>query len=203
MQGLLRQFWLDLLVSKHYMIAATLVFALGWVLGATDSDMAGFLQGSMEGMGGIADKIRESNHPQLYFFLFIFLNNAIKSILFIYMGAFLGVMPLAVLVTNGMMLGYVLQMDPERSAWLLFFKGILPHGILELPAVILACAYGLRFGGTLLKSFFMLFSTEKRGKAGPEITHFLMMTLPLMVIITVVLLVAAIIESTLTYQLMH
>jgi stage II sporulation protein M len=199
---LLNQIWLDFLITKHYLIAAALVFVASWYLGASGSDMNGFLQGSAESMGGIAQKIANSNHPQLYLFLFIFFNNAFKVWLFIFMGAFLGIWPLCVLVINGMMLGYVLTAQTEFSSFELFMKGILPHGILELPAIIIACAYGIRFGGLLIKSFFMLFNEEKRGKAGPEIVHFLKLALPVGLILVIVLFVAAIIESTITYGLM-
>ena len=202
MRGLFRQFWLDLLVSKHYVIAATIVFATSWVIGATDSSMSEFLISSTDPIRTIAQKIDESANPQLYFFLFIFFNNLIKLVMIVFLGAFLGIWPLVGLVINGMVLGYVLDHQVE-SAWIVFAKGILPHGIIELPAIILASAYGMRFGGTLLKSFFMLLNAEKRVKAGPEVVHFLWMTVPLLLVLAGAVLTAAIIESTITYQLMR
>ncbi len=202
MRNLFQQVWLDVLVSKHYLIAAALVFIVSWYLGATGSDLSGYLQGSAEGLGGIARKIAESEHPQLYMFLFIFFNNAIKVWLFIFLGAFLGIWPITVLVINGMMLGYVLTAQSEYSPFLLFAKGILPHGILELPAIIIACAYGMRFGGLLLKSFFSVWNEEKRTRVAPELKHFLKMVIPLGCVLTIALLAAAIIESTITYWLM-
>ncbi len=202
MRTLFQQLWLDILVSKHYLIAATLVFLASWYMGANGSDLNGLLQGSAEGMSGIAKRIAESNHPQFYLFLFIFLNNAFKVWLFIFMGAFLGLWPLTVLVINGMMLGYVLTAQADHSATELFIRGILPHGILELPAIVIACAYGIRFGGLLLKSFFTLWNADRRGKAGAEILHFLKAAVPLGAVLTLVLLAAAIIESTITYWLM-
>lgn len=192
---------MDLLVSKHYLIAAGLVFAFSWIYGALVTTPPVSIQGSMEGIRQIAETLEASKHPQLYFFLFIFFNNAIKAILFVFFGALLGVLPVWVLVVNGMMLGFVLA-NQEQSGWIVFIKGILPHGIIELPAIIIACAYGIRFGFTLIKSLFMLFSEEKRKRAGAEIVHFLWMTLPLMALLTVSLLVAAVIESTITFQIM-
>lgn len=194
--------WQDMIASKHYLIAACIVFVTSWVLGATGDQYSAFLQGSSESMGQIAQRIAQSDHPQLYFFLFIFANNAIKTVLFIYMGAFLGIWPLTVLVINGMMIGYLLETHPSGEPLMLFVKGILPHGILELPAILIACAYGIRFGGVLVKAFFSLPSPERRARAGAEITHFLKMTLPLSVALVIVLLVAAVIESTVTFALM-
>lgn len=202
MPRILKQFWLDLLASKHYIIAALMVFLAGWLLGVNDSGLSSFLQGSSDSLKDIAGKIANSAHPQLYLFLFIFLNNAIKAILFIYLGAFLGLWPLSVLLINGMMLGYALTTHPSGSPVLLFMKGIMPHGILELPAIIVACAYGIRFGGVLIKSFFMLLSPQRRAGAKSEVIHFLKMTLPLVVILTIVLFIAAVIESTITWSLM-
>lgn len=202
MRGLWRQFWLDLLVMRHYLIAAGLVFAFSWIYGALITKPPVSLQGSLEGLRQITETLDATSNPQLAYFLFIFLNNAIKAILFVFFGALLGILPIWVLVTNGMLLGYVLA-NQEQSAWLVFAKGILPHGIIELPAIILACAYGIRFGFTLIKSLFMLTNEEKRQRASAEIVHYLWMTLPLMLLLTVSLLIAAVIESTITFRLMQ
>lgn len=189
---------------RHYIIASALVFLAGMYLGFSSDQFHAFLYDQIKGISDIANKLHESEHPQLLFFIFIFLNNAIKSIFFIFLGAFLGVIPLFILLVNGMILGYVLAdaSDSGGSVFVLFMKGILPHGIIELPAIIIACAYGIRFGILLLQGLFSLVRPSIRESKGQEIVRFLRMTLPLMIVLAGSLCIAAIIESTLTYMLM-
>jgi stage II sporulation protein M len=203
MGPLFRKLWIDLRCMKHYLIAASFVFFVGVWMGATDERLINFIHNSLQGMGDIAGKIRQSEHPQLWFFVFIFFNNVIKSIFFVFFGAILAIVPLFVLVVNGMTLGYVVvHPSQDLSPWVIIMKGILPHGIIELPAIILACAYGIRFGSLLFRGIFSLINQDKRTKAGLELMHFLSMTVPLMIVLIVSLFIAAIIESTFTYWLM-
>lgn len=200
---LFKQLWMDIRSMKHYLIAAGLVFFIGIWMGATDERLSSFMNNSLEGMRGIVGEIEGSDHPQLWFFVFILLNNVIKSIFFVFIGAFFAIVPLFVLVVNGMILGYVvLHPAQDLSSWVIVLKGILPHGIIELPAIVLACAYGIRLGSLMLKGLFSLMNEEKRTKVGLDLKHYLKMTLPLMIVLTVSLFVAAIIESTFTYWLM-
>lgn len=204
MAGLFRQFARDLRGMKHYLIVSALVFLAGCVLGATDRGLDQLLYSNAESLGEIVSRIQNSDNPQLSAFLFIFFNNAVKSILFVFFGAAFAIFPLFVLVFNGMMLGFLL-LHPEQTAsfWELLIKGILPHGIIELPAIILACAYGIRFGGLITKGLLSFASAERRAKSADAILHFLRMTLPLIIVLIVSLFVAAVIESTLTFHLMR
>lgn len=204
MADLFRRFARDVRGMKHYIIAATAVFLAGCVLGAMDRGLDAMLYSNVESLGALVDSLEASDNPRLYMFLFIFFNNAIKSIFFVFLGAAFAVVPLFVLVFNGMVLGFLL-LHPNQTAsfWELLIKGILPHGIIELPAVILACAYGIRFGGLMAKGLLSLPSAERREKWSKSMMHFLWMTLPLMIVLTVSLFAAAVIESTVTFQLMR
>lgn len=75
-------------------------------------------------------------------FLFIAINNAITLFLSIILGLAFGIFPLLVLLSNGMMLGIVAYLTPFS----VLVRGILPHGILEIPALIVSCAIGLKLG---------------------------------------------------------
>lgn len=206
MQGIWIRFWQDLRTSKHYLIAAALVFATGWAAGATGfGGMDRMAEQSAEGIGLIAEWMMSRDNPQLWMFLFIFLNNAVKAVLFVFMGAFLGLMPIYVLLLNGGMLGYVLQTasGPDMPGWELFVKGILPHGIVELPALIVACAYGIRFGFLLVRSLALALLPSRRSRAGAELLHFLTMLVPLTALLVLAMFAAAVIESTITPALLR
>jgi len=201
MRGLFAAFWRDLIRSRHYVAASLIAFASGWAAGWTGyAGMDRFAAQSVEGMQHLADWIASTDDPQLWFFLIIFINNAVKAVLFVFLGAFLGLFPIFVLVVNGGMLGYLLQSEPAREigALELFLKGILPHGILELPALFVACAYGIRFGFLLVRSLLLAATPEGRARAGAELVHFLTMLVPLILLVTAAMFAAAVIESTIT-----
>ena len=107
------------------------------------------------------------------------------------------------LIANGMILGYVLSLQTHESTLSIVLKGILPHGIIEIPVILIACAYGLKLGMLVWKSGAQLFVPDKDKTARVELVKILHLTKPLIVSIVVLLLVAAIIESTLTYWLVH
>lgn len=201
MRGLFARFWHDLRASKHYVIASVLVFATGWIAGVTGlggMDRIGRETG--ESIGMIAEWLAGKENPQLWFFAFIFLNNAIKSVLFVFAGALFGVFPIYVLLANGAVLGYVLSANANESvsAFELFVKGILPHGIIELPALMLSCAYGIRLGFLIAKSLFYSMIPSRRGEVSALWMQFMTVLAPLFAVLVTAMFLASVIESTIT-----
>lgn len=82
----------------------------------------------------------------LMIFAFIFLNNTIKTLIVVLFGFLFGIVPLLFVVTNGSMLGLVIAAAHTRLSVLLVLLSIVPHGIIEIPAVLLASGYGLWLG---------------------------------------------------------
>jgi stage II sporulation protein M len=194
--------WRHFLEMKHYFIAVTLVFAAGIYLGYAQADQfQAYLQEQLGGLRQLVELVESKDNKQLWFFILIFLNNTLKSIFIVFSGAFLGIMPLFFLVANGMILGYLAAIQPAGELWSTFMLGIVPHGIIEIPAILLASAYGLRFGTIIVKNMVNLVRPQKRGSE--ELQQFVKLTIPLMVVLTVSLLVAAGIESTLTLWLLQ
>lgn len=76
---------------------------------------------------------------------FIIANN-IKSAFFgMIFGAFFGVVSLGVAVVNGYVLGFVIKETVNLEGFSVLFR-LVPHGIFELPAVIISLALGLKLG---------------------------------------------------------
>lgn len=189
---------------NKYFIAAALVFAAGIVLGFGYSDrFEAVLQSQIEGLRELARSIQAKDHSMLWLFGFIFLNNALKSILIIFAGMFFGLLPIGFLLINGMVIGYLAELQAEAGLMGLFLKGILPHGIIEIPAIILACAYGIKFGTIMGKGLLRLLSSRGRSVFATDLERFIKLTVPLVGLLVVSLLVAAIIESTITPWLMQ
>ena len=93
--------------------------------------------------------------PLLGQFLFIVLNNGITVFLVIVLGIIFGIFPFLVLFSNGTILGVIAFFSKTELSWSTFFVGILPHGIIEIPVVILACAIGFKLGKTLFIELFL------------------------------------------------
>ena len=90
---------------KHYFIVVVLVFGFSFYLGWANSEQfSHFLEGQLEGLQSMSKSLSNKENPQVWFFIFIFLNNAIKSVLIIFLGLLLGILPLFMLIANGMIL---------------------------------------------------------------------------------------------------
>lgn len=79
-------------------------------------------------------------------FLFILENNVTKLFLALVLGIFAGLIPLLSILANGMILGIFAQIVSQELSWNFFILGILPHGIIEIPVLILSAAIGIRIG---------------------------------------------------------
>lgn len=189
-------------IMNPYITFGFILFFAGLVVGGTNSTFSDYLEQQISALGDVADTLQQSDNPTLAFMIFIFLNNAIKSIFIIYIGAILGIIPIFFLVMNGMVVGFLLQHVAQTNGtgdMLHVVLGLLPHGIIEIPAIVVACAYGMKFGVLLLKALGRLIIPGKEaGKSGPEIEYFMIRSIPVVVILTVALLIAAIIESTIS-----
>ncbi len=67
------------------------------------------------------------------------------------LGIFLGFVPLVVAVVNGYVLGFVASKTVAVEGWLILWR-LLPHGIFEIPAVLISIALGLKLGSFLFTS---------------------------------------------------
>ena len=77
-------------------------------------------------------------------FLFVLLNNSLTVFLVIVLAVLFGIFPLLVLFSNGFILGLIAYFFKTNYSLAVFFLGIAPHGIVEIPIIIIASAIGLR-----------------------------------------------------------
>ncbi|SEP09604.1 stage II sporulation protein M [Paenibacillus sp. OV219] len=198
-----KEIFRHLKTMRHYIAFSTIFLLAGMVVGATNPDLDAFIQGQLNGLKNVAQNIDSSNHPTLFLMVFIFFNNVIKAILVMYIGAIFGIVPIIFLAINGMILGYLVHKTAEQggdAVFTIIFKGLLPHGIIELSAIVIACAYGMRFGKIMLQGVGSLLT--RRPGWSQQLEGFVMRTLPIMVLLTVMLALAAVIESTVTVWLL-
>lgn len=190
----------DLKTIRKALVLSFLLFVIGAVIGwVATSSLEKILVQQLEGLSEISGTLKDSPNPQWSFFVFIFLNNSIKSVVIIFLGALFGILPALFLLINGAVIGYLIHISALQGQDLfeLIVKGLLPHGIIEIPAIIIACAFGLHFGGKVLSSIFS--SSARRGDSW---SIFMRQTLTASIWIVILLFVAAIIESTITFSLL-
>lgn len=193
----------DLGTIRKALLIALILFLAGGVLGWIGTgSLQELLARQLEGLSDISGNLRDSEYPQWSFFTFIFANNSIKSVIVIFLGALFGIVPAIFLLINGAVIGYLIHLSAIQGQDLfqLIVKGLLPHGIIEIPAIIIACAFGLHFGGKVVQSLF----NPTRGKAqgNRSWSVFMRQTLTASVWVVILLLIAAIIESTITLSLL-
>jgi len=129
---------------RRYVVVITLIFAASLIAGygyaaLNPSESERFVEELSAELGWI----RDLSPPQI--FLVIFLNNAIKALLAIIFGLLI-VVPVGFIAYNGWVLGIVIYEETRTSGYLSVAAGILPHGVVELPMIILSAALGMRLG---------------------------------------------------------
>ena len=141
--------------GKNYILFAALVFIVGSWMGYVLSPLfEALIMQMLEQLVDIKDRL-EGKSP-LFMALFIFQNNAQAAFIMLGLGSILFFVPLFSLFANGLALGYVLKMTQASglSPLAMFIYGILPHGVFELPAIIVSGGMGLFLGLRLLNWFF-------------------------------------------------
>lgn len=123
-------------------------------------------------------------------FAFIVINNIVKAAVMMFSGIVFGLIPIFFLVSNGMVLSVVAALISNEAGALVAVAGLLPHGIIEISAVLLAAAAGLRLGAV---------AVERLRRADVELKRELIKAWRFFVILVMpALIVAAVIEALAT-----
>ncbi len=123
--------------------------------------------------------------------IFIFLKNASTLLLAFIFSPFFCLLPILSLLVNGWLLSFVaVAVSQERSLGFVL-AGLLPHGIFELPALIIGEAAALSFG---FMAIMALVSEQKRPLFLPNLKR----NLKYLLIAWALLVPAAIIETYIT-----
>lgn len=155
--------------SKYYVLMATLIFCLGSLLGYMFNNAFDALISLM--LEQLKDIVKELEERQNVFYTawFIFLNNTKAALMMIGLGAIFFIMPIISLFANGLAIGYVMKataLSGVASPVEMFIYGILPHGILELPAILVAGGIGIFLGFRLIVWIIKLFMRLLRNDRG-------------------------------------
>jgi stage II sporulation protein M len=113
---------------------------MGYFAAAADSELAVGWMKDLEMLKWIMGL-----HPILIM-LIIFLKNLTTCAMSVLLGLGFGLVPLLVLTSNGIMIGIVSYVIIHKQGVLYLLAGIAPHGIIELPTILLGISMGFRLG---------------------------------------------------------
>lgn len=128
-------------VRTRYVVLAICIFAVSVILGYLDPSFQSHYDSIQPPIDG--------DEQFLEMFLIIFLNNSFTAALAIFSGLLFGIGAVVLCMINGYFIGTVFH-GTEFSLPQVLLR-ILPHGVFELPAIILAFAAGLSLYDLLLK----------------------------------------------------
>ncbi|MBS7531961.1 stage II sporulation protein M [Hazenella sp. IB182353] len=196
----MRKFLEALRFEKRYIRFLSVIFIV--------SALSGYWNGndllSVFKKAGIFDQLKEvvssiQRDPSFFnVFLELFLNNWTAAMVTIVFGVFLVFWPSAMILMNGMLLGMVLKVAATESGvhpLLLFVKTILPHGIIEIPAIIIAAALGTHLGVFWIKWLISFSIPKRKEKVQAEWATLKGNLIPLLIGISCLVVLAGLIET--------
>ena len=93
--------------------------------------------------------LKEMTSLELFFTIFFI--NTRTSFLIMILGVFVGFFPFVSLWGNGTIVGLLYgKFIAEGGNSLVFLMGILPHGVIEIPAILIAASQGFRLGKEII-----------------------------------------------------
>jgi stage II sporulation protein M len=122
--------------------------------------------------------------------ILIFVNNAIKCLLAILLGILIGLPPAIFICFNAVSIGILASALGPQLGYTTVVLSLLPHGIIEIPALVVSTALGLSIGAEAWK-FIIKQKSSVRKQLGYSLTFYGRWLL-------LALLVAAIIEVFIT-----
>jgi stage II sporulation protein M len=160
--------------SVTSILIITTIFITSIIIGFFNSSNLLFLEDALK---EILDQTINLNSVELTFF--ILQNNLQTSFFGFLSGFFLGIVPVITTLMNGLVIGFVIERASQYISLGEIIANLLPHGIFELPAVILSLSLGLKFPGFLFaKNKFK----ELKNRFYNSMNIFLLIIVPLLII---------------------
>ena len=175
---------------KWWLFLAVFLFGIGLIWGlVTPIDMPGLLTEDIGALDELAELL--SPFPQIVVFIFIFLKNVTAILISFILSPIFCLVPIMALIINGGVMGLISTSVVQQESIGYLLAGLLPHGVLELPAFIMGEAVALSFGAAVTLA---IFKKEKRELVLPSLKR----NLRYLIIALILLLPAAIIETYVT-----
>jgi len=132
---------------KPYILILTLLFVAAFLAGSLAPSST--RQQMTEAFRVVADNYRGLAGGKLFFT--ILLHNVMATIFVLISGVVVGIIPTFAIGANGFFLGVVYRQAVQMVGYSKAALKVLPHGVFELPAMLLAASYGLWLGVTFVR----------------------------------------------------
>jgi stage II sporulation protein M len=172
---------------KKWLIVAAALFIAGIIFGLFAP--ADFISEEIANLEETAEGLLDL--PMLAILVFILFRNIMSILVSFTLSPIFLLAPITALVLNGWILGAVSVEIAGEESLDFVLAGILPHGIIEIPAFIIAEAAALSMGATVVLA---LFRKERRPQVAPAFKQ----NLRYLIISMLLLIPAAIIETFIT-----
>ncbi len=175
---------------KRWLFVAIFLFGIGLVLGlATPTGIDGLLPEDIAALEELADFFAPL--PQSTVFVVILIKNVSAILISFALSPIFCLVPVVALTFNGWLIGLVSAAVIQEKSLGYLLAGLLPHGIFELPALIMGEAVAFSFGTAVILA---LFRKERRNLLLPNFRR----NLRYLGLALILLLPAAIIETYVT-----
>ncbi len=144
--------------SKNYIYFIVGVFFLFAFIGFFFNDLIIYLIKFLFGinleekiMNFIKNLIEQTKGlSQFELIVYIFKNNVLASFTGMILGIFFGIFSIILVIFNGYLLGFVALISVKNEGILILWR-LFPHGIFELPAVLISLGLGLKLSTFIFK----------------------------------------------------
>ncbi len=179
---------------KKWIFTAIILFGIGLVFGlATPTTIINLLFEDITTLQELSDILVPFKFLTV---ILILVKNASVLLLSFALSPFFCLMPILALTVNGWLIAFISAAVIQEKSLGFVLAGLLPHGIVELPAFILGEAAALSFGAMAILA---LFKKEKRNLLLPSLRQ----NLRYLMVALVLLVPAAIIEIYITPLLLN
>ncbi len=175
---------------KRWLFVTIFLFGIGLILGlATPTSVTDLLSEDVAAFEELADTLAQL--PRSSVFTFILIKNVSALLISFALSPIFCLVPVIALTFNGWLIGLVSTTVIQEESLGYLLAGLVPHGIFEVPALIIGEMVALSFGTAVILA---LFRKERRKLLLPNLKQ----NLKYLMVALALFLPAAIIETYLT-----
>jgi len=169
---------------KKYILTMFIVFIFSMIIGlVVSAKNPGLSETYLNNFEDSFSWIKTLN-PLLIMFI-IFLNNAIKSLFALVLGIGFGIVPILFVAGNGVILTILADVVSKQYSVLFVVAATLPHGIIEVPMVLISSGIGLRLGHVMFLSLKGV-QNDIRGELKSGVRFYMRVIVPLLFVASIV-----------------
>jgi stage II sporulation protein M len=128
----------------------------------------------------VADNYRGLAGGKLFFTLL--LHNVMATIFVLISGVLVGIVPTFAIGANGFVLGVLYRQTAEAVGYSKAALMLLPHGMVEIPALLIAASYGLWLGVMVVRRMRGMESTPLRSHIEHAFRRYFAVVFPLLIV---------------------